>query len=182
MAPNGQPLASHCGGRRRPALDAARPPRGWAPFVEPRPGPAADPRADREQWAQGPLAGAGNDPAADDPNLITDDGEQLDTPEHAGTSSGGAAAGQPAGTIPQLADFLLNGYWGGSGHHWGSSTITYNLGNLNAAEQALAVAALSAWHDVANVTFVQTTGAANITFNHNGTGTAPPAPPGIAMG
>src|SRR5262249_15887517 len=53
-------------------------------------------------------------------------------------------------------------------HHWASNTITYNLGNLNTTEQTIALAALALWHDVANVTFVQTSGAANISFNHDG--------------
>ena len=39
-------------------------------------------------------------------------------------------------------------------------------------EQMLAQSALNAWHEVANLNFVQTTGAANITFTHNGTMTA----------
>src|SRR5712691_3992508 len=104
--------------------------------------------------------------------LISDNGQQLDTPEQAGAGSAGANSNQPVGTIPQLADFLLNGYWGGSGHHWGTNTVTYNFGNLTVAEQALATAALNAWHDVANVTFVATLGVGNINFNHNGTMTA----------
>ena len=84
-------------------------------------------------------------------------------------------AGQPVGTITQLADYLVNGYWQAGGnvpHHWFSNTITYNLGNLTASEQALATAALNLWHEVANLTFVLTTGSANINFNHNGTMTA----------
>ncbi len=66
---------------------------------------------------------------------------------------------------------MINGYWeanGYSAHHWASNTISYNLGNLNSAEQALAIAALNAWHDVANITFVLATSGANINFNHNG--------------
>ena len=42
----------------------------------------------------------------------------------------------------------------------------------HAPSKFLAQSALNAWHEVANVTFVQTTGAANITFNHNGSMTA----------
>src|SRR5215467_2781601 len=89
------------------------------------------------------------------PNLIHHDG--------AGGSdllAGSASAGQPVGTIAQLADYLVNGYWQFNGtvaHHFASNTITYNLGNLTATEQSLAVAALNLWHDVANITFVQTT-------------------------
>ena len=40
---------------------------------------------------------------------------------------------------------------------------------LNAAEQFLAQSAMQAWSEVANITFVQTSGSANITFSHNGT-------------
>ena len=43
---------------------------------------------------------------------------------------------------------------------------------MNANEQMLAQSALNAWHEVANLNFVQTSGAANITFTHNGTMTA----------
>src|SRR5690242_18329781 len=84
------------------------------------------------------------------------------------------------GTIAQLADFLINGYWQSEGtiaHHWTSTptagiTITYNLGNLTASEQTLAHAALGAWQGVADISFVQVASGANITFNHNGTMTA----------
>src|SRR5262245_47179941 len=91
--------------------------------------------------------------------------------EFIATGAGAVDAGQPVATTAQLADYLINGYWQANNttaHHWASTTITYNLGNLTAAEQTIAQAALALWHDVANVNFVQTTGAANINFNHNG--------------
>ncbi|KAH2775877.1 hypothetical protein KXW38_000983, partial [Aspergillus fumigatus] len=78
----------------------------------------------------------------------------------------------PVASVDTLADWLVNGFWQNQGalpHHWASSTITYNLGNLNAAEQALALSALNAWHDVANVAFVSVSSGAQINFNHNGT-------------
>jgi serralysin len=87
-------------------------------------------------------------------------------------SSTSAGSAKPVATIATLADYLINGFWQynhTTAHHWASSTITYNIGGLNAAEQFLAQSALQAWHEVANVTFVQTTGAANITFNDAGT-------------
>jgi serralysin len=65
--------------------------------------------------------------------------------EGAGSSSQSAAASKPVGTAAQLADFLITDYWGGSGHHWGSPTISYNLGNLNSTERAIAVAALNTY-------------------------------------
>lgn len=80
-------------------------------------------------------------------------------------------AGQPTVDVSTLASFLRFGYWGGSEHHWSSSTITYNLGNLNASERTLALAALDTWHNVANLTFVQSA-TANINFNHDGSLTA----------
>ena len=75
-------------------------------------------------------------------------------------------------SIATLADYLVNGFWQYNStiaHHWASNTITYNITGLNSAEQFLAQSALQAWHEVANITFVQTSGAANITFTHNGT-------------
>ena len=65
----------------------------------------------------------------------------------------------------------MNGFWSYNNalsHQWSSNTITYNITGLNSAEQSLARSALAAWHDVANVNFVETSGTANITFTHNG--------------
>jgi len=93
----------------------------------------------------------------------------------AGSTGTVTSAAKPVATIPQLADYLVNGFWQYNNtiaHHFGSSTITYNVNGLNANEQMLAQSALNAWHEVANLTFVQTTGAADITFTHNGTMTA----------
>ena len=81
-------------------------------------------------------------------------------------------AAKPVTSIATLADYLVNGFWQYNNtiaHHWASSTITYNISGLNSAEQFLALSALQAWPEVANINFVQTSGAANITFTHNGT-------------
>src|SRR6185312_1560268 len=81
-------------------------------------------------------------------------------------------AAKPVASIAQLAHYLVNGYWQSSGtiaHHFASNTITYNISALNSAEQFLAVSAMQAWRDVANINFVQTTGTANITFSNTGT-------------
>ena len=91
-----------------------------------------------------------------------------DVPQQAGEGQSTDGAAKPVGTTAQLADFLVNGYWGGSGHHWSSTTVSYNLGNLNATEQALALSALNAWHEVSGLNFVQVGSGANITFSHNG--------------
>ncbi|MFL6837919.1 MAG: M10 family metallopeptidase C-terminal domain-containing protein, partial [Bradyrhizobium sp.] len=107
---------------------------------------------------------------------MLDDGEPYPLADATGGSTSvSAGAAKPVATIPQLADYLVNGFWQYNGtiaHHWASNTISYNINGLNAAEQFLARSALNAWHEVANVNFVQTSGAANITFNHNGSMTA----------
>ena len=79
---------------------------------------------------------------------------------------------KPVASIATLADYLVNGFWQYNNtvaHHWASNTITYNITGLNSAEQFLAQTALQAWSEVANITFVQTSGAANITFSNIGT-------------
>ncbi len=93
----------------------------------------------------------------------------------AGGASSQSSAAKPVATIPQLADYLVTGFWQFAGeipHHWGSTTISYNITGLTTAEKFLAQSALQAWHEVTNLNFVLTTGAANITFNHSGTMTA----------
>ena len=93
----------------------------------------------------------------------------------AASSTSVTSAAKPVATIAQLADYLVNGFWQYNttvAHHFGSSTVSYNINGLNAAEQMLAQSALNAWHEVANLNFVQTSGAANITFTHDGTMTA----------
>src|SRR4051812_12180660 len=86
-----------------------------------------------------------------------------------------AAGAKPFATVPQLADYLVKGFWQTNStiaHHWASNIISYNISGLNVAEQFLARSALNAWHETADITFVQVTGAANIDFNHNGAMTA----------
>ncbi|MEH2544236.1 Ca2+-binding RTX toxin-like protein [Bradyrhizobium sp. AZCC 2262] len=81
------------------------------------------------------------------------------------------SAGKPVASIATLADYLVNGFWQDSSaiaHHWASNTVTYNISALNSAEQFLALSAMQAWHDVANINFVQTSGSANITFSNSG--------------
>ncbi|MDI1343881.1 MAG: matrixin family metalloprotease, partial [Pseudolabrys sp.] len=90
---------------------------------------------------------------------------------NAGISSA-SNAGKPVGTIPQLANYLLQGFWTYAGeiaHHWSVTTLSYNIEGLTAAERSLAQSALNAWHEITNLSFTRTTGAANVTFNHSGT-------------
>ncbi|MBR0875083.1 M10 family metallopeptidase C-terminal domain-containing protein [Bradyrhizobium tropiciagri] len=112
---------------------------------------------------------------ADDSNSLGDPGDQFPLAAGAAATGTSAAGVKPVATIPQLANYLTNGFWAYNNalsHHWGSNTISYNVNGLNASEKALARSALAAWHDVANVNFVETTGSANITFVHTGTMTA----------
>ena len=112
-------------------------------------------------------------PATAADTLYVDKGEPYELAvEAASPVDVSAGSPKPVASIAQLADYLINGFWQYNGtiaHHWASNTITYNINGLNAAEQFLARSALNAWHEVANINFVQTTGAANITFTHNGT-------------
>ena len=81
------------------------------------------------------------------------------------------SAAKPVASIATLADYLVNGFWqynSALAHHWASNTISYNINALNAAEKFLAQSALQAWSEVANITFVQTSGTANITFTNSG--------------
>ena len=81
------------------------------------------------------------------------------------------SAAKPVASIATLADYLVNGFWQYNNtiaHHWASNTITYNINALNAAEKFLAQSAMQAWSDVANITFVQTSGTANLTFSNSG--------------
>jgi serralysin len=77
-------------------------------------------------------------------------------------------------SIPILADYLVRGYWTWSGvqgaqpRHWTSSNVSVNITDLAPAEQALAISALNAWHEVANISFEFTSGPAQITYNNNG--------------
>ena len=100
-----------------------------------------------------------------------------------GSSSGGTGGvgDAPAATfasIPTLADYLVNGFWGWSGYQgtgarsWDHNSLSVNIQDLTSAEQAIAIQALSLWHDVCNVSFFFTTGAADITYINDGSGSA----------
>src|SRR4051812_17067364 len=80
------------------------------------------------------------------------------------------------GSISQIADYLNTGYWASKGlgaRHWSpGATISVNITALTTAERGLATSALNAWHEIANISFSFTIGAAQITYNHNGSGIA----------
>ena len=124
-----------------------------------------------------PISGFTPDPTATAAH--SDEGDSYPTADLTIVDASGAStltsAGKLVATIPGLADYLINGFWQDNStiaHHWGITTISYNINGLNTAEKFLAQSALNAWHEVANLSFVLTTGSANITFNHNGNMTA----------
>ncbi|NOJ43810.1 M10 family metallopeptidase C-terminal domain-containing protein, partial [Bradyrhizobium australiense] len=125
-----------------------------------------------QRFASGAGVGALHHDGAHDEEF-GDDGEPYPLAlDAAAVSSGEVYAAKPVASIATLANYLVNGFWQDNNniaHHWASSTITFNINGLNSAEQFLALSALQAWSDVANISFVQTSGAANITFTHNGT-------------
>lgn len=104
-----------------------------------------------------------------------DDGYPTLDAVNAASDATAASTTKPVGSVAQLADYLVNGFWQFDktiAHHWSSNTLTYNIEALTSDEKALAQSALEAWHEVANVSFVQTTGAADITYKDDGTLTA----------
>ncbi|MEH2526332.1 MULTISPECIES: M10 family metallopeptidase C-terminal domain-containing protein [unclassified Bradyrhizobium] len=130
-----------------------------------------------EIWAFRPF-----EPAADEGALqpdrthdieFGDDGDPYQlAADAASVSSGEVYAAKPVASIATLANYLVSGFWQYNNtvaHHWASNTITFNITGLNSSEQFLALTALRAWSEVANISFLQTAGSANITFTHNGT-------------
>ena len=91
-----------------------------------------------------------------------------------GTQAAGDAPAAPTvfASIPTLSDYLVNGYWGGTGHHWTDNSVSVNITDLTAAEQTIAQTVLNLWHEVCNVDFTFTTGSADIIYNNDGSGTA----------
>ena len=79
----------------------------------------------------------------------------------------------PMGTVDQLADQLVNGYWGGDSHHFDvaqGGTIDVNLTGITPEAQTLARAALDLWSDVIGVTFHEVTTGGQILFNDDDVG------------
>ena len=87
----------------------------------------------------------------------------------------GVAPPLPIYTNDQIADQLLNGYWGGpqAARHFNvapGGTITVNMTGLAAAGQALAREAFNLWSDAMGITFQEITGTAQITLDDNESG------------
>jgi serralysin len=124
----------------------------------------------------------GSDAGGDAP---FDDGlSNIDSGLLSAASSAPAGAGDPPGaptvfaSIPTLANYLVSGYWAFSGYqgtgprNFDHNTISVNIQDLTAAERTIAQAALATWQAVANISFTYTTGAADITYINDGSGSA----------
>ncbi len=73
----------------------------------------------------------------------------------------------------QISDQLVNGYWGGSSHHFNvapGGTITYNTTALTAEGATLANAAFDLWSDVTGIIFSSVTTGGQIVLDDAQTG------------
>src|SRR5882724_9016272 len=89
------------------------------------------------------------------------------------TMATGTTPYAPVVSVSDIADYLTNSYWevnGSIAHHWNVSTISYNVTGLSAARADLARAAFQLWSEVANLTFVETTGTGQITLDDTQSG------------
>src|SRR5262249_59031917 len=89
------------------------------------------------------------------------------------TMANGTTPYAPVVSVSDVADYLTNTYWevnGQTAHHWNVTTITYNVTGLSAARADLARLAFQEWSEVANLTFVETTGSAQITLDDTQSG------------
>src|SRR5262245_33401972 len=89
------------------------------------------------------------------------------------TMNTGTTPYTPVVSVSDIADYLTNTCWelnGGTAHHWNVTSITYNVTGLSAARADLARLAFQEWSEVANLTFVETTGSAQITLDDTQSG------------
>src|SRR5262245_46577793 len=83
--------------------------------------------------------------------------------------------GQMFGSLLDLANFMMSGYWaspaggGGLPRQWQNPSISVNITNLTPAEQVLARDAFADWSAVCNLTFTFINGPAQITFFNTAT-------------
>ncbi len=88
-------------------------------------------------------------------------------------SIGGASPTSPAGTVPELADQLVNGYWESTGRasqQFSSGNITFNLTGLTDNQANLARLSLGLWAEVGDFNFTEVTSGGNITFRNTDSG------------
>src|SRR5215510_6537211 len=89
------------------------------------------------------------------------------------TMATGTTPYAPTVSVSDIADYLTNTYWevnGQTAHHWNVTSITYNVQGLSPERAALARVAFQLWSQVANLTFAETTGSAQITLDDTQSG------------
>ena len=69
------------------------------------------------------------------------------------------------GTIEQMADYLTEGYWGGTRYTFAEDIITVSIAGLTATGQKMAQWAMEAWEAVADLTFQIVTSGEMITMD-----------------
>lgn len=98
---------------------------------------------------------------------------QLGTYQLTVTEDSGPVTPPTGSALDDLAAYLTDGYWqfnGQSQRSWTDGTVTVNITALTAEGQQLARWAFEAWEMVADITFTETTGSADITFDDNDSG------------
>ncbi|MGH1413617.1 MAG: M10 family metallopeptidase C-terminal domain-containing protein [Pelagimonas sp.] len=106
-----------------------------------------------------------------DPNRHMDGGATFDATS-AGITSLIASANPADGTIDEMAEYLLSGYWD-TAHSFDTSSsnvLTVDLSGLTSEGKQLARWALESWETVANLEFVEVRGNADITFSDDQSG------------
>ena len=82
--------------------------------------------------------------------------------------------GPPVYTLDQIADYLINGYWGDEGaRRWDTSSdniVSYNLEALTSEGKTLARAALQSWANVTDLVFQEVTSGGDILFDDDEAG------------
>jgi len=91
-------------------------------------------------------------------------------------SAQGTSAEPNASHVTQITNYLTDGYWNDNGFSSFSltlgagRTITVNTDGLDSIGRQTAEAAMAAWTAVSGITFVSTSGSAQITFDDNSSG------------
>ncbi len=121
-----------------------------------------------------PQAGDCEFPSSD---LTTEDATSGTSSVSYSTGTSGSSAALSEGTLDELAAYLIEGYWAGSGAPQrsfaeGSSTtvISVDITALTSEGQQLARWAFEMWEMVADLQFIETTSAADITFSDDYSG------------
>lgn len=71
-------------------------------------------------------------------------------------------------SVNDIAAYMVDGFFGGQRRAFSESNITFNVSSLPASPRQYAMKALEAWSDATGIEFVETDGAARITFRQEG--------------